>query len=117
MILASGKRLTKGDWLPKNKTNGWSNISTLDENERQHILKVLQATNWQVGGEYGAAKILDMKKTTRQSRMKKLGITRPINDEISAVRRYFVTDLILPLFNKSKIKFKSRIKTNTYSKK
>jgi len=49
---------------------------TLEETERGHILTVLEATNWRVGGPSGAAARLGMKRTTLQSRMKKLGIAR-----------------------------------------
>ena len=48
-----------------------------DSLEREHILKMLQETNWVVGGPLGAAARLGMKRTTLQSRMKNLGIARP----------------------------------------
>jgi formate hydrogenlyase transcriptional activator len=51
--------------------------TTLEAAEREHILRVLQETNWVVGGSSGAAARLGMKRTTLQSRMKKLGITVP----------------------------------------
>jgi formate hydrogenlyase transcriptional activator len=51
--------------------------TTLAENEREHIRRVLQETNWQVGGPSGAAAKLGLKRTTLQARMAKLGITRP----------------------------------------
>ena len=41
-----------------------------------YILKVLALSNNQASGEKGAAKILGMKPTTLESRMKKLGIKR-----------------------------------------
>jgi PAS domain S-box-containing protein len=50
---------------------------SLNECERQHILSVLQSTNWRVSGEKGAAKILNVKPTTLEAKMKRLGITRP----------------------------------------
>ncbi len=43
---------------------------------RAHILKVLEATNWVVGGPNGAAARLSMKRSTLHFRMKKLGISR-----------------------------------------
>jgi len=49
---------------------------TMDEAERDHILKTLRETNWTIGGPSGAAARLGMKRTTLQSRMKKLGIAR-----------------------------------------
>jgi PAS domain S-box-containing protein len=50
---------------------------TLEEMERSHILSVLKRCNWRVGGASGAAEILGMKRTTLDSRLKKLGIERP----------------------------------------
>ena len=49
---------------------------TLDEVERQHILEVLEETAWRVSGSRGAARILGLKRTTLESRMKRLGINR-----------------------------------------
>lgn len=53
-------------------------ISTLEEAERQHILRALRQTEWRIAGPKGAAKVLGMKRTTLQARMRKLGIRRPI---------------------------------------
>ena len=52
-------------------------ISTLSDVERNHIIKALETTQWRVSGEMGAAKILNIKPTTLEARMKKLGIVRP----------------------------------------
>jgi formate hydrogenlyase transcriptional activator len=49
---------------------------TLAEAERDHIRRVLEQANWVVGGPTGAAARLGMKRTTLQSKMKKLGIER-----------------------------------------
>jgi len=49
---------------------------SLAEIEKEHILKVLDSTNWRVRGEKGAAKILELKPTTLEARMKKMGIRR-----------------------------------------
>ncbi len=49
---------------------------TLEEIEREHILAVLGETGWRVSGERGAARILGLKRTTLEARMKKLGIVR-----------------------------------------
>lgn len=51
--------------------------TTLEQAERDHILKVLRETNWVIGGAAGAAAKLGMKRTTLISKMQKLGITRP----------------------------------------
>jgi formate hydrogenlyase transcriptional activator len=49
---------------------------SLEAIERDHIIRVLNETNWTVGGPHGTAARLGMKRTTLQARMKKLGITR-----------------------------------------
>jgi formate hydrogenlyase transcriptional activator len=51
---------------------------TLADAERDHILGVLRETGWVLGGPNGAAARLGMKRTTLQSMMKKLGISRPL---------------------------------------
>jgi formate hydrogenlyase transcriptional activator len=50
---------------------------TLKESERTLILGALEVTGWLVGGPYGAAARLGMKRTTLIARMKKHGILRP----------------------------------------
>ena len=49
---------------------------TLEEAERDHIRRVLDRSNGVVGGPNGAAAKLGMKRTTLQSKMKKLGIAK-----------------------------------------
>ena len=49
----------------------------LEDVERQHIVDVLEQTGWRISGERGAAKILGLKRTTLEARMKKLEILRP----------------------------------------
>ncbi len=51
-------------------------ISTLEDAEREHILRALEEANWVVGGPKGAAARLGMKRTTLQFRMQKLGLER-----------------------------------------
>jgi transcriptional regulator with GAF, ATPase, and Fis domain len=48
----------------------------LDEVQRNHILKALEHTGWRVSGSRGAAKLLGVKPTTLEARMKKLGVKR-----------------------------------------
>ena len=52
-------------------------VVTLEFAEREHIVRALAAANWVIGGPAGAATRLGMKRTTLQSRMRKLGIIRP----------------------------------------
>jgi formate hydrogenlyase transcriptional activator len=49
---------------------------TLEDAEREHILKALSLTNWVVGGPRGAAARLGMKRTTLVHTMRRRGISR-----------------------------------------
>jgi len=53
-------------------------IATLQDAERQHILRALRQTQWRIAGPRGAANLLGMKRTTLQARIRKLGIKRPV---------------------------------------
>ncbi|MGZ8094842.1 MAG: sigma 54-interacting transcriptional regulator [Methylosarcina sp.] len=52
-------------------------LALLTEVERDHIVRVLEATGWRIRGSAGAAEILGLKPSTLESRMAKLGIRRP----------------------------------------
>lgn len=58
--------------LPANETA----TKSLKQIERDHILAALKRSNGKVGGEGGAAEILNMPPTTLHSRIKKLGIKK-----------------------------------------
>lgn len=51
-----------------------SNLSTLEEVEREHVLRALREANWVTGGPNGAAARLGMKRTTLAYRIRKLMI-------------------------------------------
>lgn len=51
-----------------------SNLSTLEEMEREHVLRALKESNWVTGGPNGAAARLGMKRTTLAYRIRKLKI-------------------------------------------
>ena len=78
VILSPPGRFVLGDVL----TAGQAGVSlkkaarSLDEVERLHIVSVLEETGWRISGERGAAKILGLKRTTLDARMRKLGIHR-----------------------------------------
>ena len=77
MILSEGSELEPIEWLsPSHGKAAAAKTLTLEEMERQHIVDVLEHTNWRVSGEKGAAKILGLNPTTLEARMKKLDITR-----------------------------------------
>jgi len=52
-------------------------MTGLQEVERDHIVRALEASNWVVGGRNGAAARLGMKRTSLVYRMRKLRISRP----------------------------------------
>jgi formate hydrogenlyase transcriptional activator len=47
---------------------------SLDEAERAIILQAVEQCNWRIRGSNGAAALLDVKPTTLESRIKKLGL-------------------------------------------
>ncbi len=75
MIVSSGKTLDVR--APQMESFDIPGGLNLEDAERRHILGVLQQSGWRLGGQDGAAAILGLKRTTLQSKMKKLGITRP----------------------------------------
>ena len=50
---------------------------TLQDAEREQVLRVLRDTHWVIGGPDGAAARLGLKRTTLTSKIKKLGLSRP----------------------------------------
>lgn len=76
IILSPGNTLELDDWMTGDAVKKSNNSTTLEEVERQHILDMLEQTGWKVSGERGAAKMLGLKPTTLEARMKKLGIER-----------------------------------------
>ncbi|HXL45302.1 MAG TPA: sigma 54-interacting transcriptional regulator [Candidatus Binatia bacterium] len=81
VILSTGPRLTVPlEHLARRSTplaRGDSE-STLELVKRAHVIRVLEETNWIVGGARGAAARLGMKRTTLQSYMKRLAIERRV---------------------------------------
>lgn len=72
--------LTDGQALhaPLADLNTANNIveSSLETTERQHIVRILRESGGMLSGQQGAARRLGVKRTTLQSKMKRLGITR-----------------------------------------
>lgn len=58
-----------------NNANEWY-FKTIQENEREHIINVLEKCNGRIRGAGGASEILGLPPTTLASRMQKLGIKR-----------------------------------------
>jgi len=77
LVISQGTKLELGDWFSRLKSKDSPNhLLSMQDLERNHILKVLELTSWRVSGKGGAAQILDLKPTTLEARMKKLGIMR-----------------------------------------
>ena len=51
--------------------------SKLTDVEKQHIRDVLETSGWRIRGPGGAAERLGLRPTTLETRMAKLGLTRP----------------------------------------
>jgi PAS domain S-box-containing protein len=77
VINSSGPRLRLADDLvgPAPKQIAPS-LKSMQETEKDHILRVLEQTNWRIDGAKGAALILDMNPSTLRSRIRKLGIQK-----------------------------------------
>ena len=81
--------LSPGDVLlvrmPESRSTDAVSAQTLEENERQFILRILDKTSWRIKGAGGAASLLSLNPSTLYSKMKKLGIpTRHNKDGISS---------------------------------
>ena len=63
-----------------------SRTSSLQEIEREHVIRILTDTHWKVEGAGGAAEILGLQPNTLRSRMKKLGI--PLKKDRAKLKSY-----------------------------
>jgi transcriptional regulator with GAF, ATPase, and Fis domain len=86
-VLLSTGQVLNDIHLPSNKKSVSSpivgekfTVSTLDENERLHILNTLKSTNGRIAGEGGAAELLGVPTSTLNSKMKRLGIRKEHTD-------------------------------------
>jgi formate hydrogenlyase transcriptional activator len=77
VILSQGSVLT----VPRSEFDSplpsTSSPVTLEDAERDHILRALEQTGWVIGGAGGAAARLGLKRTSLVSTMRRLGIVRP----------------------------------------
>ena len=76
VILCPGPTLHLADKLEISSPPLSSAIRTLEEAERNQILKILSETRWRIEGKDGAAAILGIHSSTLRARMHKLGIVR-----------------------------------------
>jgi PAS domain S-box-containing protein len=77
VILCSGPVLQLADKLEISSPLLSSAVRTLEETERNQILKILSETRWRIEGKDRAAAILGLHPSTLRARMHKLGIERP----------------------------------------
>jgi formate hydrogenlyase transcriptional activator len=77
VILSAGPTLKVPLEVLRTKRGPSHAAGTLEEVERNHIIQVLEETNWVLSGPRGAAAKLGLKRPTLMFRMKKLGIARP----------------------------------------
>jgi transcriptional regulator with GAF, ATPase, and Fis domain len=63
--------------VPKTSEKTTHGKQTLEEIDREHIIRVLEVAGWRIEGKSGAAQTLGLNPGTLRSRMKKLGIKRP----------------------------------------
>ena len=86
-IVTQGNQLTLVDRLEnqsqlKESSQSISTVpsresETLDEHQKQLIIRTMEKTYWRVEGPVGAAALLGVHPNTLRSRMKRLGITKP----------------------------------------
>jgi chemotaxis protein methyltransferase CheR len=76
VINSSGNRLQLADELTVQKEME-PTFKSMEEVERDHIVRVLEQTNWKVSGQNSAAEILKLNRSTLRARMKKLHISKP----------------------------------------
>lgn len=81
VIISRGEILRIPPLLDPAQTS--AQVMTLEDAEREHILRTLEITHWRIKGPRGAANLLGMKPSTLYSRMEKLGVpTRRENDQL-----------------------------------
>jgi PAS domain S-box-containing protein len=78
-VLRLPEPLLQESTAPDGESDGFNQaikVSTLDEAEREHILRALETSGWRIEGPNGAAAILKLHPSTLRFRMKKLGLTK-----------------------------------------
>ena len=77
VINSSGPKLRLVDELKRRQMGLSGKQRTLEMVERDHIVRILEQTQWQVSGKKGAAEVLGLNRSTLRARMRKLGIVKP----------------------------------------
>ncbi|EMS80355.1 sigma-54 interaction domain-containing protein [Desulfotignum phosphitoxidans] len=82
VIISSGPKLRMVDDFNKplaslDNTHKKKEAKTLEQVEHDHIVQVLEQTNWKVSGKNSATQILGLNRSTLRGRMRKLNIIKP----------------------------------------
>ncbi len=77
VIMSPGPVLQLVDKLKISSPPIADTVRTLEETERNQIMKILTETGWRIEGNDGAAAILGLHASTLRARMHKIGIVRP----------------------------------------
>jgi transcriptional regulator of acetoin/glycerol metabolism len=77
VINSSGSKLRLVDELKSRQKDLLTTQKKLEAVEREHIVRILEQTQWKVSGKNGAAEILGLNRSTLRARMRKLGIRQP----------------------------------------
>jgi PAS domain S-box-containing protein len=86
MIVARGTELTVA--LPTQTAAAQKRSVRLTDVEKEHIRGVLESSNWRIRGAGGAAERLGLRPTTLETRMAKLGLTRPASRSVGGGIRH-----------------------------
>ncbi len=77
VINSSGPKLRLVDELKKPAQDAARADKTLEEVERDYIIRVLEQVDWKESGKNSAAEILSLDRSTLRARMRKLNIRKP----------------------------------------
>jgi formate hydrogenlyase transcriptional activator len=75
------KRRTDPNVPMPHRAQAFHPSKTLEDSDRALILETLAQTGWIVGGPRGAAVKLGLKRTTLLAKMRRMGISRPVDQE------------------------------------
>jgi len=74
-VISSRNKILSIESFPESSSTT-SEITSLEENEKNYIINALEKTYWKISGEDGAAAILKINPETLRSKIRKLGIKR-----------------------------------------
>ena len=77
VINSSGPKLRLVDELRARQKDLSTPQKTLEAVEREHIVRILEQTQWKVSGKNSAAEILGLNRSTLRARMRRFGIQKP----------------------------------------